>query len=166
MNQNKEDFKPGTLVFLSQFDDTAGFGVVFEEKFWEQCAQAEDPVMLMNSTKYIAERIPVRLFGTVIGRRWGYDVDEPDPHQVVHYTWSNPGGNISIIKDQETLMQYLHMMKRFNFSEYFDRVIFDLIQYGVYFKGVYDLTSNNLSPYSKKLIRLFEKGIPKQKVPL
>lgn len=171
MSQKKKDFRPGTLVYLSKFSGTpaAAFGVVFKKKFWEQCANEQDSSMVEESAKY-ADCIPIRLLGLVIGCAHMKDPNESYDQMIVHYIWRRSNDHNIVVVNGNNFRQCLSEWKKTVYIYFYPgehepkRTFRDLEIFVKYLSGNYNLKSHKISAQDKKLFRLFEKGIPKEKV--
>ena len=158
--------KPGTVVFLKNFPlNSASFAVVFEEKFWQKCAEKENKGWVdLNFGFFSPILIPLRILGTKVSDLRIIDDIEPDDSHVVHYVYLGLDDYISSV-DIDFVLDFCGMAQRF-FSDsdasYFNQVIFDLEVLKKYFSGNYVLSSSDIGSYEKKLLQLFEKGIPKE----
>jgi hypothetical protein len=164
-----EDYILGTLVLKT--GTSKGYGVVVDPKHWLAEARKEDSEKAGVFEAFCEEAgtdsmIPIMWFGHVIGSR--VKTVDGDPHEefyVERYTWSNVGGDITIIPRFDRLQQTFHQMLLFfggSNARYIEQCQQDLRCLKMYLEGGYDLESTGLSAYSREMIMLFEKAIPRE----
>ena len=160
MLMNKEDFTPGTIVSLSEGPmGCPCFAVVFEENFWIECANQENPQIVKRYKKHIDLFVPVRILGRRIGLKHDFNDSkiEPDDSYVQHYGYGQINAHMQIVSSIETI-KWINIFQSFNGVnlKYFSEVKSDLMILKMYQNEKYEFLSLN----ADKMLKLFHKGIP------
>ncbi len=149
----KEDFTPGTVVFLSDgLLCEPCFAVVFDEQFWIHCANQENPETVKRYKEHKNLLVPVRILGRRIGVKHDRKI-EPDDSYIQHYTY----GQMQIVSIKETV-DWLNRLRQFNEvnTEYFNSVLSDIEILKMHLNGKYEF----LNIPADRLFHIFVAGIP------
>jgi len=160
----REDFKPGMVVFLSQYPvDSASFALVVDHDFWMDEIKKEVPTVSFYVLR--SDVIPLRILGTRINVSWSTSKIEPNIKFVQHYAHENSGGHIEIV-DLGATLKFLRMITSFEREisiKYFDEVIFELEVLKGYLnceKFYVDLSS--MGPFKVKFLNLLRRAVPRE----